>query len=333
MGAGNVKAATPVRRIPEPTPLRLEPLHINKTSSPHGGNGARDKLEDHISPLSPLLSAASSPGGGRKWDVTCDVHRSLICRFCGGKSCKREDWRKQADTPAIAGLHSTWVSANVLGMQRPSSRLLREYGIIDAMKKAGVGAIFNLQLAGEHKLCGDGIDERGFSYRAEEFTDHGIYYYNPGSAQHRPTLMLRHCATFIGGAVNGAIFPSASRHDADCSMRTVLLCHCVVLRRWVDMNIPSLERMLEIVQMMSFHTDRSQKVAVHCHAGSETTTNETVAGYFMVLLFRLRFLLTQCACACVYACAVQLRSHGHRNRVFLRVRVRFGCGASDQKRA
>ncbi len=195
MGAGNVKART------EPTPLRLtspEPLQ----SSPKNLNL---RVEDHISPSPPTPSP-------KRWDVTCDIHRSLICRFCGGKSCKREDWRKQGETPAIAGLHSTWVSADVLGMQRPSSRLIREYNIIDSLKRAGVGAIFNLQLAGEHPHCADGIHPSGFSYLPEEFTDHGIFYYNPG---------------------------------------------------WVDMNIPSLERMLEITQMMAFHAEKSHKVAVH----------------------------------------------------------------------
>ena len=37
---------------------------------------------------------------------------------------------------------------------------------------------------------------------------------------------------------------------------------------FVDMNIPPLRKMMDIVQVMSFHIDRSDKVAVHCHAGS-----------------------------------------------------------------
>ena len=70
---------------------------------------------------------------------------------------------------------------------------------------------------------GDGIDAAGFSYRAEDLSDSGIYYYNPG---------------------------------------------------WVDMDIPSLERMVEVVQIMSFHTERAHKVAVHCFAeGHEILTN------------------------------------------------------------
>ena len=195
MGAGNVKAA----RISPPA-LKLPPIHSTPSASP---------------PMSKHISEVVSPAN-KKWSVTCDVHRSLICRFCGGKSCKREDWTKQEDTSAIQGLHSTWVSANVLGMQRPSRRLIREFNIVEQFKKAGVGAVINLQLAGEHPHCGDGIDATGFSYRPEDFTDHGIFYYNPG---------------------------------------------------WVDMNIPSLEKMIEIVQIMSFHSEKSQKIAVHCHAG------------------------------------------------------------------
>jgi hypothetical protein len=98
-------------------------------------------------------------------------------------------------------------------MQRPSTRLIREYDIISSFKKHGIGAIINLQLAGEHPHCGDGINPSGFSYNSEDFTDHGIYYYNPG---------------------------------------------------WVDMNVPSLEKMLSIVQIMQFHHQRGQKLAVHC---------------------------------------------------------------------
>jgi len=41
-------------------------------------------------------------------------------------------------------------------------------------------AVINLQAMGEHPLCGDGIHPEGFSYRSEEFMDHGIFFYNYG---------------------------------------------------------------------------------------------------------------------------------------------------------
>ena len=35
---------------------------------------------------------------------------SFICYFCGGKSCKREDWRQNKNVNAIKGLHSDWIT-------------------------------------------------------------------------------------------------------------------------------------------------------------------------------------------------------------------------------
>jgi len=107
----------------------------------------------------------------------------FICRFCNGKSCKHEDWTLQKgypDTCAIRGLNSTWITTKIIAMQRPSTRLVEEYHVIDQLLAAGVRAIFNLQLPGEHAHCGDGIhkDGDGFSYRLEEFQRRGISTYN-----------------------------------------------------------------------------------------------------------------------------------------------------------
>ena len=203
------------------------------------------------------------------WPLLCSLSLS------GGKSCKREDWTKQADAPAIQGLHSTWVSANVLAMQRPSSRLIKQYGIIDQFKKANVGAIINLQLAGEHPHCGDGIHAAGFSYRPEEFTDAGIFYYNPG---------------------------------------------------WVDMNTPSLEKMVEIVQIMSFHTQRVQKVSVHWSA-TNTHACTRVRSYLQTLT------KYPCALCCRAAQPCGVWSHWNRHRMLLRLGVRLERRGGDQVRA
>ena len=114
------------------------------------------------------------------WHAHEESKGSVICLFCGGASCKREDWRRQTEPCAIRGLHSSWVTEDVLAMQRPSSRLLHEYGILEQFQAHGVGAIINLQEPGEHALCGDGNQEGGFSYRPEEFMDAGIFFYNFG---------------------------------------------------------------------------------------------------------------------------------------------------------
>jgi Dual specificity phosphatase, catalytic domain len=82
---------------------------------------------------------------------------------------------------AIKGLNSTWITKDVLAMQRPSTRLINEHGIVKSFQDANIQAVVNLQVRGEHPLCGDGIfDDVGFSYRPEDFMDHGIFFYNFG---------------------------------------------------------------------------------------------------------------------------------------------------------
>jgi protein tyrosine phosphatase domain-containing protein 1 len=56
--------------------------------------------------------------------------------FCGGRTCSKENFRKNPHENAIFGLHSDWITPDVLAMQRPSSRIIREYNIIDSFKKA-----------------------------------------------------------------------------------------------------------------------------------------------------------------------------------------------------
>lgn len=53
----------------------------------------------------------------------------LHCRFCGGKTCKHEDWTKCVN-PAIEGLHSNWINEHIIGSQRLSDRLIKEFDIL-----------------------------------------------------------------------------------------------------------------------------------------------------------------------------------------------------------
>ncbi|KAJ3028297.1 UNVERIFIED_CONTAM: hypothetical protein HDU68_001977 [Siphonaria sp. JEL0065] len=60
---------------------------------------------------------------------------------------------------------------------------MKEYNLIEVFKTAGIKSIFNLQLANEHKSCGDGIDERGgagFSYVPEDWMNEGVSHYGFG---------------------------------------------------------------------------------------------------------------------------------------------------------
>jgi len=103
---------------------------------------------------------------------------TFICKFCGGKSCKHENYLTHPGS-AIKGLNSDWVTGDILAMQRPSSRIIKEFNITQEFNKIGINAIFNLQEPGEHPHCGDGIHPAsGFSYFPEEFYEHGIYFFN-----------------------------------------------------------------------------------------------------------------------------------------------------------
>lgn len=103
----------------------------------------------------------------------------MICQFCGGKSCKHEDWTK-CESPAIKGLHSNWINDKIIASQRLSDRLIDKYKIIDQFKEHNVKAIFNLQEPGEHPYWGDGLVSLkiGFSYTPEKLQKEGISFYN-----------------------------------------------------------------------------------------------------------------------------------------------------------
>lgn len=95
------------------------------------------------------------------------------CLFCRGKKCKYEDftlWSNQRNThQALVGVHSNWVTDHVVAMARPSQRVIEEHDLIRQFKELGIGAVLNLQEQGEHKACGDGLVDSGFSYDPEAF--------------------------------------------------------------------------------------------------------------------------------------------------------------------
>ena len=68
----------------------------------------------------------SEPGTGPRH---VSGKRKFLCRFCGGRSCKYEDWTKNPD-PAIKGLNCDYVTPYIVASQRMSTRLMREYQII-----------------------------------------------------------------------------------------------------------------------------------------------------------------------------------------------------------
>eukprot|EP01017_Pseudomicrothorax_dubius_P047948 TRINITY_DN8655_c0_g1_i1.p1 TRINITY_DN8655_c0_g1~~TRINITY_DN8655_c0_g1_i1.p1 ORF type:complete len:436 (+),score=90.54 TRINITY_DN8655_c0_g1_i1:242-1549(+) len=83
-------------------------------------------------------------------------------------------------------------------MQRPSTRLINEFGIIEQFKNHCIEAVFNFEEPGEHPYCGDGIlKSSGFSYDPEtDLFPHGVGFYNFGWEDHSITsleTLLRIC--------------------------------------------------------------------------------------------------------------------------------------------
>lgn len=54
------------------------------------------------------------------------------CTFCFGKACAKEQWRRCKD-PIITGLHSNMICDRIIGSQRPSTRKMQKYNIIEQM--------------------------------------------------------------------------------------------------------------------------------------------------------------------------------------------------------
>lgn len=99
----------------------------------------------------------------------------LKCIFCGGKSCKHEDWKNHGN-PAVTGLNSDLIDNVIFASQRPSTFLIKKFDLINIFKSKKIGLIVNLQREGEHPFCGpnDGLEESGFSYNPEQFIENGI---------------------------------------------------------------------------------------------------------------------------------------------------------------
>jgi hypothetical protein len=67
-----------------------------------------------------------------------------MCSFCGGKSCAVEDWTR-SENKYIKGLNSSLIYETMIAGQRPSTRLIKEFDIMQQFKDKNIGAIFNLQ--------------------------------------------------------------------------------------------------------------------------------------------------------------------------------------------
>ncbi|CAH0562649.1 unnamed protein product [Brassicogethes aeneus] len=127
---------------------QLAPRQSNKLQVQANYN----KLSDHIRRLTPQ-------------GVQCSV-------FCGGVNCKYENpenWK--ADSIAIQGIYSHWVTDDILAMARPSTLSIIQKNVIQQFESLGIKSIINLQCPKEHASCGQPLNESGFSYDPNMFME------------------------------------------------------------------------------------------------------------------------------------------------------------------
>jgi len=58
----------------------------------------------------------------------------LRCMFCGGVSCKHEDWKKNKNA-AIDGLNCDYITNDLIASQRPSTILINQFDLIKKFKE------------------------------------------------------------------------------------------------------------------------------------------------------------------------------------------------------
>ncbi len=92
------------------------------------------------------------------------------CLFCGWSKCKHENYLNNPYS-VIKGLHSDFITPDIIASQRPSTTLILEHNIIDTFQEMGIGLIVNVQREGEHPYCGPNkkIEDSGFTYNPHMF--------------------------------------------------------------------------------------------------------------------------------------------------------------------
>ena len=75
-----------------------------------------------------------TPDGNYSTTGEWSTKGGFICLFCGGKTCRHEDYTRNPN-PAIIGLHSDFVTPSVIASQRLSTNLINKYDIIQQFKR------------------------------------------------------------------------------------------------------------------------------------------------------------------------------------------------------
>ena len=102
----------------------------------------------------------------------------LRCFFCQGQNCKHENFKTNLrHNNAIYGLHSNYITPDIIASQRPSEVLISKYNLLSVFKEKNIGLIVNLQREGEHPYCGPNaynLTPSGYSYNPTVFSGDDI---------------------------------------------------------------------------------------------------------------------------------------------------------------
>lgn len=105
-----------------------------------------------------------------------DMKMPYICLFCGGEACKYENPSKEIKSD-IDGLIANLYFDCIYASQRPCTKLIKKYDLIETFKQKNIKLIVNCQINGEHPYCGpnNGLEkDSGFSYSPSLFIAEGI---------------------------------------------------------------------------------------------------------------------------------------------------------------
>ena len=105
-----------------------------------------------------------------------DMKMPYICLFCGGEACKYENSSKEIKSD-IDGLIANLYFDCIYASQRPCTKLIKKYDLIETFKQKNIKLIVNCQINGEHPYCGpnNGLEKDcGFSYSPSVFIAEGI---------------------------------------------------------------------------------------------------------------------------------------------------------------
>jgi hypothetical protein len=125
------------------------------------GNKRKEDIDAFVDKMTGKLRSQKKEMEKKHWDFK----DKFTCFFCWGEKCKHEIHTNNKNKNAIEGLHSDFITEDIIASQRPSKTLIEKYNLLQRFKDMNIGLIVNLQREGEHPSCGPNkLQESGYSY-------------------------------------------------------------------------------------------------------------------------------------------------------------------------